>query len=289
MTAFARAEETKDSRTVITEIRSYNSRYLDVMLRLPSGYGELEEKIKSWVSKRLQRGRIEISLQIKDASPQQYVFEIDAAKAKAYHDALERLKQAVHIESEISMELLVKLNDLIQPVETEKDLESEWKLVQACLERGVEDLIAMRKKEGDFIAADFFQRLDHIEHCIDQIESQSTGLLTYYQERLRERIASLTKGIAEIDPARVAQEAAFFANRSDISEEIIRARSHVLQFRTIVDASEPAGRKLNFLLQELNREFNTMGAKTEKATVSHIIVDVKTELEKIREQVQNVE
>ncbi|MBW2606785.1 MAG: DUF1732 domain-containing protein [Deltaproteobacteria bacterium] len=147
----------------------------------------------------------------------------------------------------------------------------------------------MRSKEGNFIAADITKRLDYIENCLTQIKDKSHDLLAYYQQRLKERIDSLTKGIVEIELGRIAQEAAFLADRSDISEEIVRAASHLKQFRDIADSEESSGRKLNFLLQELNREFNTMGSKTEKAHISHIVVDVKSELEKIREQVQNVE
>jgi uncharacterized protein (TIGR00255 family) len=147
----------------------------------------------------------------------------------------------------------------------------------------------MRKKEGDFIARDFKERLDLIEKTLRQIKRESTDLPGLYQEKLKDRIAALTKNIVEVDPGRIAQEAAFLADRSDISEEIVRARSHLKQFRVIMRAAGPSGRKLNFLLQEFTREFNTMGAKAGNAVVSHMIVGVKTELEKLREQVQNVE
>ena len=147
----------------------------------------------------------------------------------------------------------------------------------------------MRKKEGDFISDDMNKRLDHIENSVATIEKDANNLVPIYQERLKERITSLTRGLVEIDPARIAQEAAFLADRSDITEEITRAQSHLAQFRTIMQSDEPAGRKLNFLLQEFNREFNTMSAKVGNAALSHIIVNVKAEIEKLREQVQNVE
>jgi uncharacterized protein (TIGR00255 family) len=147
----------------------------------------------------------------------------------------------------------------------------------------------MQKKEGDFMAADLLKRLDYLDDCIGEIENDSDGLLTRYQQRLKERLGALTREMVEIDPGRLAQEAAFLADRSDISEEIVRAKSHVRQFRHIMNSEEPGGRKLNFLLQELHREFNTMGSKIGQADTSHRIVDVKSELEKIREQIQNVE
>ncbi|MCK5509226.1 MAG: DUF1732 domain-containing protein, partial [Desulfobacterales bacterium] len=153
----------------------------------------------------------------------------------------------------------------------------------------LDGLNAMRKKEGDFIGRDFINRIDFIEKSLGQIKKESENLLSHYQERLKERITALTQGMIDIDPARIAQEAAFFADRSDISEEIVRVESHIKEFRSIMDSEESAGRKLNFLLQEFSREFNTMGAKAGNSNVSHIIVAVKSELEKIREQVQNIE
>ncbi len=146
-----------------------------------------------------------------------------------------------------------------------------------------------RATEGRHLALDLGARLNALEAALGEIAGQSSGLVALYQERLKERIATLTQGLVAIDPARIAQEAALLADRSDISEEIVRAGSHLKQFRSIMDSSEASGRKLNFLLQELNREFNTMGSKAGNAAVAHVIVEVKTELEKIREQIQNVE
>ena len=147
----------------------------------------------------------------------------------------------------------------------------------------------MRQKEGDFIRKDFDQRLTHIEQKLNEIETSVQDLPEKYREKLQARVETLTKGIVELDPARIAQEACLLAERADISEEIVRAKSHIKQFKSIMGGNEPAGRKHNFLLQEFNREFNTMGAKVGHATAAHTIVDVKSEIEKLREQVQNIE
>jgi uncharacterized protein (TIGR00255 family) len=169
-------------------------------------------------------------------------------------------------------------------------MEAYWPAFKNCINEAITNLIAMRKQEGNFLEADIFFRLNGIEECIERIQKESSDLLSHYQQRLKDRITALTKGIIEIDPGRIAQEAAFLADRSDISEEIVRVASHIKHFRTIMDSAEPAaGRKLNFLVQELNREFNTMGSKTNHSNVSHIIVELKSDLEKIREQLQNVE
>ena len=289
MTAFSSVEKTEHGYTVTAEIRTYNSRYLDITLRIPHTYLRLEDRIKTLVSRRLSRGRIEIHIQIREVSDPEYLVEIDAPKMKALQASVAQLKTTYDIPGELPLEYLLGSGGVIRLVESEKDIEISWPVIETCLARALDDLDAMRNREGDALSQDFEKRLDFIEQSLKQIKAASTGLPSLYQERLKDRIASLTNGMVEIDPARIAQEAAFHADRSDISEEIVRADSHLKQFRSIMASEEAAGRKLNFLLQEFNREFNTMGSKAGNADLSHIIVSVKSELEKIREQVQNVE
>lgn len=289
MTGFARVEKTNKGFMVIFEIRSYNSRYLDIVLRVPHGYHLLEDKIRSLIAKRVKRGHIEAKVQIKNDFDEGYDYEINMPKAKAYHDALRRLKNDFNLDPEISVDLLAREDGVIMPTERNRNIEADLPAIEDCINNAIDDLDAMRRKEGDFIAKDFHGRLNFIEQSIEKIEKESDNLLSYYQERLKERISVLTKGVAEIEPVRIAQEAAFLADKSDISEEILRAKSHIKQFRDTIDSDESAGRKLNFLLQEFNREFNTLGSKAQSANISHMIVEVKSELEKIREQLQNVE
>jgi len=289
MTGYARVEKTNKGFMVIFEIRSYNSRHLDIVLRVPHGYHLLEDKIRSLIAKRVTRGHIEAKVQIKNDFDEGYDYEINMPKAKAYHDALRRLKNDFNLDPEISVDLLAREDGVIMPTERNRNIEADLPAIEDCINNAIDDLDAMRRKEGDFIAKDFHGRLNFIEQSIEKIEKESDNLLSYYQERLKERISVLTKGVAEIEPVRIAQEAAFLADKSDISEEILRAKSHIKQFRDTIDSDESAGRKLNFLLQEFNREFNTMGSKAQSANISHMIVEVKSELEKIREQLQNVE
>lgn len=289
MTGFARVEKTNKGFMVIFEIRSYNSRYIDIVLRVPHGYHLLEDKIRSLIAKRVTRGHIEAKVQIKNDFDKGYDYEINMSKAKAYHDALRRLKNDFNLDPEISVDLLAREDGVIMPTERNRNIEADLPAIEDCINNAMDDLDAMRRKEGDFIAKDFHGRLNFIEQSIEKIEKGSDNLLSYYQERLKGRISVLTKGVAEIEPVRIAQEAAFLADKSDISEEILRAKSHIKQFRDTIDSDESAGRKLNFLLQEFNREFNTMGSKAQSANISHMIVEVKSELEKIREQLQNVE
>ena len=289
MTAYARADKTAEEINVSTEIRSYNSRHLDVSLRIMHGYNVLEEKIKALIIEKIDRGRIEVSLQINDGSDEAYNFEINIPKARAYYDRLVQLKEQLDLHSEITVDLLVREGGVIRSVEIDRDMDAVWPVVRDCVDEALNNLVEMRKKEGEFIALDITGRINRIEKSVHLIEKESSDLLYHYQQRLKERIVALTRDMVEIDPERITQEAAFLAGKSDISEEIVRVASHIKQFRTIMKSEEPAGRKLNFLLQELHREFNTMGSKTEKAHVSHTIVEVKSELEKIREQLQNVE
>jgi uncharacterized protein (TIGR00255 family) len=228
-------------------------------------------------------------IQIRDESDPDYEIEVDSAKMRAYEKGSQELRTVLHTEDQLSTDFLMGSAGIIKFVEPEKNLEAVWPVLKQCLRSTLDDLNAMREKEGEFLAQDFISRLSFIQECLEQIRQSAEDLLPYYQERLKERIHTLTKGGVDIDPARIAQEAAFLADRSDISEEIVRVDSHLNQFRNIMKSKEPAGRKLNFLLQEFNREFNTMGAKAGNAQASHTIVSVKSELEKIREQVQNVE
>jgi len=289
MTAYARAEIVTADITVNMEVRSVNSRHLDINVRLPSCYLGLEEKVRSMLVKHLTRGRIDIRVQIQDKAAESLSFDVDEARAAAYCRALDRVRDKFRIDTPISLSTLVDAGGIIKPVELAPDPDVCLPVVDECLAAAIADLIAMRKTEGAFLELDFKDRLTFIEKRVRDIEAASADLPAQYQQRLQERIAALTQGIVEIDPARIAQEAAILADRSDISEELVRVYSHIEQFRSLMGAAEPAGRKLNFLIQELNREFNTMGSKTGKARVSHMVVEVKAELEKLREQVQNVE
>jgi uncharacterized protein (TIGR00255 family) len=289
MTAYARSEIVLDDITVNMEIRSVNSRHLDANIRLPSRYFGLEERIKSTVVQQLTRGRIDIRVHIQDKTEESLAFEIDETRAEAYHNALNLIRKKFNLDQPVSLKMMAGAGGVIKPVEVESDLAACLPVVDECLKGALADLIAMRKTEGEFLEGDFAGRLDFIEKKVRAIEKASSGLLSHYQQRLKDRITALTEGIVEIDPVRISQEAAILADRSDISEEMVRVFSHIKQFRQLMGSPEPAGRKLNFLIQEFNREFNTMGSKTGRAEVSHMVVEVKAELEKLREQVQNVE
>ena len=208
MTAFARAEAGDALRSVVAEIRSYNSRHLDLALRLPSAYAGLEDKVKGLVAAAVTRGRVEVRLQIEAKTEEAVVFAVNAPRAVAYHRALTELKKLVNIDAPVTLEQLVGIGDMIKPAEGENDVSSFWPLIEESLGRALSDLDTMRRREGEFIAADIGQRIDGIAYILEQIETAASGLLEKYRDRLQERITTLTDGIIAIDGDRIIQEAA---------------------------------------------------------------------------------
>jgi uncharacterized protein (TIGR00255 family) len=289
MTAYAALEQTEQAITVGVEIRTYNSRHLDIALRLPSGYAGVEDKIKALINRSMVRGRIEVRIWVKDASEAACAFEVDSAKARAFYAAAQTLKKELQLSGDIALDSLLNLPGIIQKIDNQQANEQYWPLLEQILHQALGTIDRMRRQEGDHIGEDFARRLEWMASQLDGIEAATDGMLDQYRDKLQARIETLTQGKVPLDPMRIAQEAAIFADRSDISEEVVRARSHIAQFRNIMQDEEPSGRKLNFLLQEFNREFNTMGSKMGQADIAHTIVAVKAEIEKLREQVQNIE
>ncbi|NOY68561.1 MAG: YicC family protein [Deltaproteobacteria bacterium] len=289
MTAYAACETHDERYAASIEIRTYNSRFLDTAVRVPKPYAVLEERVRQTIASKIFRGRVEINISIVDNHGSADSFTINEDVADAFNAVLLRLKKRYNLSDAPSLAHFIQKNGIIEHAKTETDPENAWPIIHNGISDAVDKLDAMRGNEGNAISKDLFERIGKIEDWLVLIEAKSLEMVEHYNTRLREKITSLTAGITEIDPARIAQEAAFLADKSDISEEIVRAKSHLRQFSELMNSSQPAGKPLNFLLQELNREFNTMGSKAGIADIAHIIVNTKTELEKIREQVQNVE
>ncbi len=289
MTAFSSEETTRDTITVSVEIRCYNSRHLDLAIRLPSRSQHLEDTVRQRASTAIQRGRVEIRVGVKHETARGVGCQINEELADAHYNALVALKDRYGLAGPVELDHLARINGIIEPAEPEIDDSTVREILEETLSRGLDAAERMREAEGRALAADIDERINRIEALLEQIESQTGDLLEQCRTRLEDRINEMTRGMVDIDPGRIAQEAAFMADRSDISEEITRAKSHLDQFRKLMAADEPAGKPLNFLLQEFSREFNTMGSKVGNAAISHVIVTVKTEIEKIREQVQNAE
>ncbi len=290
MTAFAEKRTEENGFIVGIEMRSYNSRYLDVIFRMPAIYRCYENDIKKLIARHIYRGRVEITLCVKDErANSSVIYGVDAARAIGYYNALKQLKETLRVEGEIPLDLVAGAEGVITVLEPDAPGEFEWNRIRETMEMTILALNEMRQKEGSFIAVDLAARIDVIENIVRFIRNQAAGLTSECYERIKERIRLLTGGMVEIDETRIAQEAAFYVDKADISEEIVRAESHIKQFRKAMDDAGPSGQKMNFLLQEFNREFNTMGSKTGNPEVSEKIVAAKIELEKLREQVQNLE
>jgi len=289
MTAFSSVEKTCNGIAVRVEIRSYNGRNLDLLVHIPHEYAFLEEGVRGCVGEFASRGRISVRVDLENEAETASSYHVDTGRAVAYHQALSRLKDVLSLEDDITLDLVLKGEDIIVPADVDTDPDTCWEAVSECLREALAHFDTMRQQEGEFLAKDLTGRLQFLKECINAIESDSENLIDHYRERLTERIGELTRNAIALDADRMAQEAAFLADKSDISEEIVRIRSHIEQFAETMNVPEPVGRKLNFLLQEFNREFNTIGSKTTAIPVSHRVVDAKAEIEKMREQVQNVE
>lgn len=289
MTAYATGEASRNGVTVTVETRCVNSRHLDTAIRLPAAHAAREEAIRKMVSAVVARGRVEIRIGIKNEESGAVALDFNEDLADAYYQVLNRIRDRYGMPDPVRLDQLIRMGGIIETVEKSVDSSIVDDLLEKAVSACLNAVDRMRETEGRAIARDLASRIDRIEEYIAEIERRSDGLIEMYQKKLADRMRSLIGETVAIDEGRMTQEAAFMADRSDISEEITRAKSHLDQFRALMNAREPSGKPLNFLLQEFSREFTTMGAKAGNAWISHIIVSAKTEIEKIREQVQNIE
>jgi len=289
MTAFSQVSNTHDTITADITIRSYNSRHLDIKLYTPESCQEFQENIKKIITRTHDRGRIEIRLSVQDEAKDQDLFEVNEARVRSYFQALNKIRQDLNLSIDISMDNILTVRDIIVPFKKDQDADKLWKAVKPCIETASMNLNTMRKEEGKNLYKDLLARIDYIEDRLKFVEKEAHAIPMIYKQKLMEKISGLTSEVKGLDPVRIAQEAAIIADKSDVSEEIVRLYSHIKLFRDSLDSDPSQGRKLNFLIQEFNREFNTIGSKAGNAELSHMIVDLKSQLEKIREQVQNIE
>jgi len=289
MTAFAQVSNSHDTVTADVTIRSYNSRYLDIVFYSPESCLEFEDDIKKNIAKTHDRGRIEIRLSLQDSAKDLDLFEVDEARAGSYFKALNKIKNDFKLLDDICLDNILMAKNIIVPVKQDQNSAKLWKTIQPCIEAASMNLDAMRKLEGKNLYKDLSARVDYIEDKLKVVEKEAEQIPIVYKQKLMEKISNLTSDVKGLDPVRIAQEAAIISDKSDVSEEIVRLYSHIKLFRDSLESDISQGRKLNFLIQEFNREFNTIGSKAGSAQLSHMVVDLKSQLEKIREQVQNIE
>ena len=289
MTAYGRGEYPLGDKTYTVELKSVNNRYRDVVLRMPRSLQELEEDIRTFISSRVRRGRLETTIQTNiNGKEENYQLELNVPLLKAYQEIFRQLNIELGTDDNPNPETLSQVKDIIIMKPEEIDLEETKSGIIGALTMALDALDEMKNREGNALAEDINMRLALIKNHLDDIKTSVPRIVEEYQEKLKTRLETLMPDI-EIDESRLAQEIAIFAERSDITEEIVRAGSHLNQFREIMNIDDSIGRRLDFLLQEINREVNTMSAKASNADVSARVVEMKAELEKIREQIQNVE
>ena len=289
MTGFGRAEVSRDGINISAEVRSVNSRYLDLTLRLPRSISQREKELKDIVRTFLNRGNLNITVKIAYDSNGAIPLKVNTAAAKSYFKLLNEIRKSVKIREQVKLEHLLTFSEVLEPIEEEETDEREWELVQKTVRQALENLNAMRSQEGSELAKDLEKRIHWMEGTLNEVEKLSKERIPEERKNLHERIAQLVEDKFVIDQNRLELEIALMVDKLDITEECVRYRSHNKFFLEALNKNEAAGRKLNFLVQEMNREANTIGSKSSDAAIAHMIIGLKEELEKIREQLQNIE
>ncbi len=288
MTGFGRGEFQDEGKLILAEIKTVNHRYSDIFVKMPRQIACLEDKVRSEISKVISRGKIDVIISLEDHSDDSKTVVIDEPLAKAYLDAVVLLKDKYELNDDISASLIAKFPDVLKIEKVEQDSEAIWNILKVSLNNALNELVKMRQIEGESLKNDLLEKLIFIENVLNDIKLRAPEITKEYKQKLESRIKELTEQ-QTIDENRIATEVAIFADRCSIDEEVQRLASHIKQMRETLDLSVPVGRKLDFLVQEMNREINTIGSKANDLAITKNVIDLKSELEKIREQIQNIE
>lgn len=287
MTGYGRGNASAGDAEIAVELRSVNNRFLDIALKLPYSLGAYEQNIRELIGSYISRGRVSVWISMKGADAAVSRFSLNQTLVKSFLTVAEELRQQYGFSGQLSLESVLTLPDVLEKEIEEGADEATWNCARRALTEALEQINAMRRREGEEIGKDFIARINALEACVMRIKQLADPGPEIELDKLRERVRRLIDG--EVDHERLEQELALIADRIDISEEITRFFSHITLFRELLNAEPSQGRKLNFLLQEMNREVNTMASKAYSAEISHLVVELKEEIEKIREQVQNIE
>jgi uncharacterized protein (TIGR00255 family) len=288
MTGYGRHQEMLDGMNIVVEIKSVNHRYFDFSSRTPRNYGFLDEKLKSYVQSRVSRGKIECYVQIENLEDDSVVVEVNHSLAKGYIDAFKELSERYGIDNNINAGLLARFNDVLIIHKDDEDEDKIWNAVNSVAEKAVDKFIAMREVEGEKLRDDICSRADYILTQVEYVEKRSPETVKEYNDKLLDRMTEML-GDAHFDETRILTEAAIYADKIAVAEETVRLRSHLSQLKDFFNSKEAIGRKMDFLVQEINREANTIGSKANDVDIARCVLEIKSEVEKIREQVQNIE
>ena len=288
MTGYGKSEQTIDSLNVTVEIKSVNHRYFEFSARVPREYGFLEEKLKKYCNSLITRGKVECYVSVEDLEEREMEVNVNETLAAGYVKALKELSERFGLKDDISAVTLSRYPDVITLHKASEDEERIWNAVKTVAETAVSKFIEMRETEGSKLRGDILSRADYIIECVEFIEGRSPETVREYNEKLKQRMKELL-GDAAVDEQRLLNEAAIYADKIAVDEETVRLRSNISQLREFMNSSEAIGRKLDFLVQEINREANTIGSKAQDVDIAKKDIAIKAEVEKIREQVQNIE
>ncbi|MDO4811970.1 MAG: YicC/YloC family endoribonuclease [Eubacteriales bacterium] len=288
MTGYGRAKETRSNRDITVELRSVNNRYLDCTVKMPRAYIFAEDAVKARVQKAISRGKVDVFVTIDSTGTDEAVVTVNEGLARGYYQALCHISDLLGLGSEVSASTIAKFPDVLTVTKAEEDLESIAADICAVLDEAIKNYNAMRATEGEKLAADIGSRLTTIEMLTGKVELRSPETVKEYREKLTARMQEVLQSTT-IEESRILTEAAIYADKIAVDEETVRLRSHVSQLRDMLVSNEPMGRKMDFLIQEVNRESNTIGSKCNDISIARDVVALKAEVEKIREQVQNIE
>lgn len=288
MTGYGRAQELIDGMNITVELKSVNSRYLEFSSRVYKNYSFLEDKLKTYAGQLISRGKVECCVQIDAVETDDVTVQVNESLAAGYVAAVASLAEKYSLQNDFTVSSLASHNDIFAVRKAPADEDKVWNAVKTVFDKAAEGFVAMRAAEGEKLIGDILSRADTIIESVEKIEKRSPETVKEYNEKLKARIRELLED-ANVDEQRLLTEAAIFADKVAVDEETVRLRSHIDQLRVMAKSDEPIGRKLDFLVQEINREANTIGSKAGDVEIARLVIDIKAEVEKIREQVQNIE
>ncbi|HOK43981.1 MAG TPA: YicC family protein [Thermoclostridium caenicola] len=286
MTGFGCYEYSEDDITFTIEIKTVNHRYFDLFLRMPKQIQAFEDRVRSIVSNKIQRGKVDVYITCDNKAEDAIDVVLDERLARAYSDALKAMADHLGIKDDISVSTLARFPDILK-VEKKEDDERIGNILEKAVDQAVSSLVEMREKEGEKLKESMVLNLQNVRAYLDKVRERAPLVVREYKEKLEARIEELAG--MKVDPARLAMEVALFADKCSIDEEIVRLESHIDQMNDLLEKGSPVGKKLDFLIQEMNREVNTIGAKASDLDITRCVVELKSEIEKLREQVQNIE
>lgn len=290
MTGFGRGEYTDGKRSIIAEIKSVNHRYSDITVKMPRRYAFAEDKIKNAIKEKIRRGKVDVSIIVDNIADNDVNIRLNTMLAKQYYDNLTELRGEFDLSGDISLQFLASLPDVMKAIPDVEDEDEITKAILIPVAEAAANLEKMRAVEGEKLAEDLIAKGAHVKEILDKIAERAPQVVVDYTAKLKERIQNLVGSSVQVPEDRILVEAAVFADKCAIDEEITRLNSHLIQLRNIIEnSSQPEGKKLDFLVQEMNREANTIGSKANDITITSYMLEIKSEIEKIREQVQNIE